>query len=289
MISVQNLEKNYGDFKAVRGLSFSVRKGEIFGIVGANGAGKTTILKSLAGLVEPTSGSITMGGLDSVRDAMAVKKRIGFLPEDSPVYEDMDAESYLRFFAEVHGIEASLAKKRIRELLEALMLEHQGKKLGDMSKGMKRKVMIARSLINDPEVLIYDEPSSGLDPMTSHFILNFVKSLKGKKTVVLSTHNLFQAEALCDNILVLKKGEMAAFGTVEELKQNLGGVMKYAVHYEGIAITRAERCDGHFVARDLDSEHLNEVLRAIASQGGRVLRIDVEESSLEEVFVRMMQ
>ncbi len=222
MIRVKGLRKCYRNYIAVDDLSFEVRRGEVFGLAGPNGAGKTTTLKILAGLIEPTSGKVEIAGLP-INDPK-VKKLIGFLPEESPVYEDMSIKEYLSFFAEIYGIEKNVAKERIKNLMNYLCLSPNGKKLGELSKGNKRKVVIARSLINDPPVLIYDEPASGLDPLTSLYINRLISSMRGKKTVILSTHNLYQAEAICDRVLILKDGKALVCGSVEDLKQKFGNL-----------------------------------------------------------------
>lgn len=197
MITVENLRKTYGDFPAVVGSDFSVESGEVFGIVGPNGAGKTTTLKMLAGLVEPTSGTASVLGFDPEDPEM--RRKLGFLPEESPLYEDMTPRSYLRFFADLYDVPRGVADDRTGAVLDRLDLEYRDRRLGDMSKGMKRKVAIARSLVNDPDLLIYDEPASGLDPLTTNVVLDFVQELRDEdKTVVFSAHNLFHVESICD-------------------------------------------------------------------------------------------
>src|SRR6056297_3458463 len=176
MIRVSGLRKTYGDFAAVVDSSFEVETGEIFGVVGPNGAGKTTTLKMLAGLIEATAGSAEVAGFDAEDPAM--RHRLGFLPEESPLYEDMTPRSYLRFFADLYDVPRDVADDRTDAVLDRLDLEYRGRRLGDMSKGMKRKVAIARSLVNDPELLIYDEPASGLDPLTTNVVLDFVRELR---------------------------------------------------------------------------------------------------------------
>lgn len=193
MIEVETLRKEYGSFTAVEGSSFSVSEGEVFGIIGPNGAGKTTTLKMLSGLIEPTAGSARVAGYDAEDPEM--RTRLGFLPEESPLYEDMTPLSYLSFFADLYDVPTDTATERIHRTLDRLELDHRERRLGDMSKGMRRKVAIARSLVNDPDVLIYDEPASGLDPLTTNYIIEFTRELSDSgKTVVFSAHNLFHVE-----------------------------------------------------------------------------------------------
>jgi ABC-2 type transport system ATP-binding protein len=228
MIAVEDLRKTYGGFPAVVSSSFEVERGEIFGVVGPNGAGKTTTLKMLAGLVEPSSGTATIAGRPA--GAEATRQELGFLPEESPLYEDMTARSYLHFFADLYDVPGDVAEERIEDTLDRLELEHRDRRLGDVSKGMKRKVAIARSLVNDPEVLIYDEPASGLDPLTTNYVLEFTKELsRAGKTVVFSAHNLYHVESVCDRVIIMNRGEVIARGTVPEIRE-AHGVTEYRVY-----------------------------------------------------------
>ncbi|SNQ61653.1 ABC transporter ATP-binding protein [Candidatus Methanoperedens nitratireducens] len=207
-ITVKELRKEYDGFTAVDSINFEIEKGEIFGIVGPNGAGKTTTLKMLSGLITPTRGSISVQGMDIRKDVKTIKQKLGFLPEDSPLYEGMLAWDYLMFFAQIYGVDKTVATGRIKELLLALRLDAPDKKIGEMSKGMQRKVAIARALINDPEYLVMDEMTSGLDPTTSKYLADFVASLKAHgKTIVFSAHNLYQVESLCDHVLIMNRGK----------------------------------------------------------------------------------
>ena len=293
IIEVNGLRKEYGDFVAVDNLSFSVAKGQIFGIVGPNGAGKTTTLKMLASLVRASSGSIYMKGLDISRDAVEIKSFLGFLPEESPLYEGMGVEDYLLFFSELYCIPKDRAKKRIRELLFDLSLNADGKKIGDLSKGMKRKVAIARSLINDPDILIYDEPASGLDPMTSRYITDYVRSLKQSgKTIIFSAHNLFQVESLCDRILILKAGKLVTLGTAEEIRKEYGKI-QYRLEFkvdniEEYIITEVKTVDDDYVVTTNDIDVVNQTTKWVASKGGDIVEMRTIVPSLEEIFLELM-
>ena len=192
---------------------------------GHNGAGKTTLLKIIAGLVAPPSGELSVNGIDVVRAPMALKETLGYLPEESRLYETMTADDYLAFFGEIYGIEKEEISIRTRRLFAVLSLEPNGKKLGEFSKGMKRKTAIARSLIHDPKFLVYDEPTSGLDPMTSRFIAGYLEKLKSEgRTIVLSAHNLYQVEAICDRVMILRRGKVVALGTMDELREQFGSI-----------------------------------------------------------------
>ncbi|SNR31993.1 ABC transporter ATP-binding protein [Halorubrum vacuolatum] len=234
MIEVRGLKKTYGGFAAVADSTFSVAEGEVFGIVGPNGAGKTTTLKMLAGLIEPTNGEARVAGFDSTDPEM--RQQLGFLPEESPLYEEMTPRSYLRFFADLYAVPRDVATERVETTLDRLSLDHRERRLGDMSKGMKRKVAIARSLVNDPDVVIYDEPASGLDPVTTNTVLEFTRELRAEgKTVVFSAHNLHQVESVCDRVIIMNEGRIVARGSVEEIRDRHGETTYHV--YTDVSVT----------------------------------------------------
>jgi len=293
MIEVNGLRKEYGEFVAVDRLSFSVEKGEIFGIVGPNGAGKTTTLKMLSGLVHPTAGSLQINGIDISVDPVRVKSILGFLPEESPLYEGMYVGDYLLFFSELYDVDGYIARKRIDSLLKDLSLNAAGKRIGDLSKGMRRKVAIARSLINDPELLIYDEPGSGLDPMTSRFITEYIRSLKKNgKTIIFSAHNLYQMEKLCDRILIIKDGKQVILGSVAEIRKEHSKVL-YRLEFmvddlADLCIEGVKRLQDRFVLVTADMGTVNEVTGRVVTNGGRIIEMRTMEPALEEVFLELM-
>ena len=284
MIAARDLRKEYGDFVAVHGSTFSVDRGEVFGVIGPNGAGKTTTLKMLAGLLDPTGGEATIAGLDTGDPAM--RKRLGFLPEESPLYEEMTPISYLEFFADLYDVPPSRASGRIHETLDRLELVHRERKLGDMSKGMKRKVAIARSLINDPDVLIYDEPASGLDPLTTNYVIEFTEELASAgKTIVFSAHNLFHVESICDRVAIMNEGRIVARGDLDQLQAEYGET-RYHV-YTTVEVPDAVRVNGHYERVVASMDAVEETRTAAADAGGEVVDIRTEESSLEEVFLNV--
>ncbi|WP_370574936.1 ATP-binding cassette domain-containing protein [Methanomethylovorans sp.] len=293
MIEVEGLRKEYGEFVAVDRLSFSVEKGEIFGIVGPNGAGKTTTLKMLSGLVHPTAGSIQINGIDISVDPVRVKSILGFLPEESPLYEGMYVEDYLLFFGELYDIDKHIARKRITALLTDLSLNAAGKRIGDLSKGMRRKVAIARSLINDPKLLIYDEPGSGLDPMTSRFITEYIRSLKKNgKTIIFSAHNLYQMEKLCDRILIIKDGKQVTLGSASQIRKEHSKVL-YRLEFmvedlADLCIEGVKRLEDRFVLVTADMGAVNEITGRVVTNGGRIIEMRTIEPALEEVFLELM-
>jgi ABC-2 type transport system ATP-binding protein len=284
VIAVEDLRKEYGDFVAVEGSTFDVDPGEIFGVVGPNGAGKTTTLKMCAGLVEPSGGTATVAGHDVSDPEM--RRSLGFLPEESPLYEEMTPRSYLRFFADLYDVPRETGDERAGAALDRLSLDIRDRRLGDMSKGMKRKVAIARSLVNDPDVLVYDEPASGLDPLTTDAVLEFTRELADDgRTVLFSAHNLYHVESVCDRVVIMNEGEIIARGTVPEIRA-AHGETTYRVHTTVPVEGSTEAGDRHVVeAADMDGV---ERTRAAAREaGGEVVDIRTEESSLEEVFLSL--
>ncbi|MGA9086150.1 MAG: ATP-binding cassette domain-containing protein [Methanoregula sp.] len=292
MITASGLTKRYDGFTALDDVSFSFPEAGIFGIVGHNGAGKTTLLKIIAGLVPPSAGELSVNGIDVVRAPMALKETLGYLPEESRLYETMTADEYLAFFGEIYGIEKEEIAVRTRRLFAVLSLEPNGKKLGEFSKGMKRKTAIARSLIHDPKFLVYDEPTSGLDPMTSRFIAEYLGKLKSEgRTIVLSAHNLYQVEAICDRVMILRRGKVVALGTMDELREQFGSIT-YTIWFfapDPSLIDRHTvpyRQDERGLACDAgDMAGLEAVSAAITVAGGRVERIESRYPSLEEMLV----
>ncbi|WP_224336784.1 ABC transporter ATP-binding protein [Haloprofundus halobius] len=292
MITVEGLRKEYGGFVAVEGSSFEVGEGEIFGVVGPNGAGKTTTLKMLSGLIEPTAGEATVAGYDAVDPKM--RSSLGFLPEESPLYEDMTPRSYLRFFADLYDVPRAEAIRRSEETLDRLDLEHRDRRLGDMSKGMKRKVAIARSLVNDPDVLIYDEPASGLDPLTTNYVLEFTQELAAAgKTVLFSAHNLYHVESVCDRVIIMNRGQIVARGTVAEIRKRHGRTT-YRV-FTTVPVEGAERVEDSTTPADAMRTRYRRVVGDMAaveavraeaeSNGGEIADIRTEEPSLEALFL----
>jgi ABC-2 type transport system ATP-binding protein len=292
VITADHLIKRYDGFCALDDVSFSFPGAGIFGIVGHNGAGKTTLLKMIAGLITPTSGELCVNGIDVVRDPVALKETLGYLPEESRLYETMTAEDYLAFFGEIYGIDKKEITIRTHQIFAALSLETSGKKLGEFSKGMKRKAAIARSLIHDPKFLVYDEPTSGLDPMTSRFIAGYLRRLKEEgRTIVLSAHNLYQVEAICDQVMILRRGKVVALGTMDELREQFGSIT-YTIWFAHADPSRLDRQmvpyrqDDRGLACDAgDMAGLNACSAAIAAAGGRVERIESRYPSLEEMLV----
>lgn len=223
-IVVENLTKIYGTQRAVDNITFRVKTGEVLGFLGPNGAGKTTTMKAITTYLIPNEGTIKVGEFSISEQPDEIKKRIGYLPESNPLYQEMPVIDYLRFVAELQGIEKAKVNDRLREMVDICGLEgEKHKKISELSKGYKQRVGLAQALIHDPEVLILDEPTSGLDPNQIVEIRELIKKIGRKKTVILSSHILAEVEATCDRIMIINKGKIVADGTSEELRKHAQG------------------------------------------------------------------
>ncbi|MXX76144.1 MAG: ABC transporter ATP-binding protein [Holophagales bacterium] len=296
MIAVSDLTKHYGAIRAVDGISFEVRRGDVLGFLGPNGAGKTTAMKMITGFLEPDRGSIAVAGIDVAADRLAVSRRIGYLPEDAPAYGEMTVEAFLRFIAEARELEA--ADEAIEAVLGTAHLGSvRGQTIETLSKGYKRRVGLAQALIHDPDVLILDEPTDGLDPNQKAVVQDLISSLSSDRCIVLSTHILDEAERVCNRAVILSEGRILVDSTPEDLVSQAPGhnAVRFRVT-EGDAeevaarLAEAEWCAS---ARVLPSDvveveprdgenRLNDVLAAIGEH--RVADVRVREGRLDELF-----
>ncbi|WP_042699926.1 ABC transporter ATP-binding protein [Thermococcus sp. PK] len=296
-IEVENLSKSYGNFKAVDELSFEVYKGEIFGFLGPNGAGKTTTILSMLGLIIPDKGTIKILGNDVFREPIKVKEKIGFLPENATLYEELTAWRNLEFFANFYSFSKQEKEKRIKELLKLVGLwEVRYRKVKAFSKGMKQRLLLAQALINDPEVLILDEPTSGLDPEGAYLVKSIVREERKKgKTVFFSSHILSEVEELSDRVGIIVKGKLRALGTLEEIKKEFMELEGYEIKVETkqalpeielseiIRMQRVSENKAIIFAKEDIREQLSELL---AKKGITIVNLEVEEPSLEDVFLK---
>jgi ABC-2 type transport system ATP-binding protein len=316
-IEAQELRRTYkthtGTFRrrlkeveAVRGVSFEIEQGELFGLLGPNGAGKTTTIKMLITLLLPTSGSARVLGLDVVKEAQEVRKRIGYVfGGERGVYERLSGYDNLRYFAELYGVPPNVQKPRIEELLELVGLKgREHERAEGYSRGMKQRLHVARGLLHDPDVLFLDEPTIGLDPVGARELRSTIASLTaGGKTVLLTTHYMFEADALCDRIAVISKGKIVAEGTPADLKRGVdqGSVLEVEVYgVEDRTIERVRGLDG-VMAVSVEEREQTQVLvvqtRAEAEltsailghlNGGQVGRISQREPTLEDAYVALV-
>jgi ABC-2 type transport system ATP-binding protein len=295
-LQVNNLTKVYGSQLAVRDISFSIQKGEIVGFLGPNGAGKSTTMKIATSYLPPTSGSILVNGIDVATAPMEIKKIIGYLPEHNPLYLDMYVHEYLHFVCRVYGINGSMAKARIAEMIELCGLtKEQNKRIESLSKGYRQRVGLAQALIHNPEVLILDEPTSGLDPNQILEIRKLIKQISVNKTVILSTHIMQEVQALCDRVIVINMGEIVADDTLDNLLRKRQSVNALLVEWEG-TVTGDElkevsgvlevTCDGKIfrITSHPDVDVRAELFKLSASKGLSLLSLKQEGNTLEEIF-----
>ncbi len=218
MIQVENLKKHYGPTQALAGVTFEVPRGEVLGFVGPNGAGKTTTMKILTGFLYPDEGSARLGGLDVLEQPLETRKLVGYLPESNPLYMEMSVLSYLRFAADIRGVERRYRKAAVDKVVKDCGLAGvSGKDIGELSKGYKQRVGLAQAMIHDPDILILDEPTSGLDPNQIVEIRNLIKKIGQERTVILSTHYLQEVEASCDRVIIIHRGRIVADDKLERL------------------------------------------------------------------------
>jgi ABC-2 type transport system ATP-binding protein len=223
-ITVENLSKSYGTQKAVDNISFKVKTGEVVGFLGPNGAGKSTTMKMITCYMASASGNIDLDGLSVDNDSIEIRKRIGYLPENNPIYMEMPVIEYLRFCAEIQGVPKDLIPERLHLMIEKCGIDSEKhKNINELSKGFRQRVGLAQAMIHDPEVLILDEPTTGLDPNQIVEIRKLIKDLGKEKTVILSSHILSEVEATCDRILIINRGRIVADGSSETLRQQAQG------------------------------------------------------------------
>jgi ABC-2 type transport system ATP-binding protein len=283
MLVADGLGKRYGSVVAVDGIAFEVPAGRIVGLVGNNGAGKTTTLKMLCGVLEPTSGSATVAGRPTLE--AEARRAIGFLPEESPLYDDQTPLQYLAFFARLYGLGRRDAEERPHLLLKELRLDepYWMRPIGQLSKGSARKVAIARALLHDPAVLILDEPASGLDPATRRELDHVLSDLRSQgKAILLSAHNLKQVEELCDDIVLLHAGRVAARGSLAALRKQMGEP-RYRLHASHAFPGSAPRGSIHAgeFSRLADVE---QAMEAVRSAGGSVLDLESLPPTLDDIL-----
>ena len=305
MIEVKDLTKNYGTFPAVKRVSFSIGKGEVVGLLGPNGAGKTTIMKVLTCYHYPDGGTATLNGFDVVREPLAVKRQIGYLPEMAPVYTDLNVYEYLNFIAEARGIGAAERKRRIEETAaECGLSSVLYKEIGNLSKGYRQRTGLAQAIIHKPEILILDEPTTGLDPNQIIEIRNLIQNIGKEKTVLLSTHILQEVEAVCDRVLIVNDGLIVAEGTTEEIGKSLKGEptlhLVLATAADGVAeslkecaavtaVRSAEAKNGltAFTVQLTSEDAAPEVFDWAVKNRCRIAEMYLEKIGLEDIFIRL--
>jgi ABC-2 type transport system ATP-binding protein len=300
MIRVENLTKDYGSRRAISNLNFEAEQGEVVGFLGPNGAGKTTTMRILTGYMPPTDGTAIVAGYDVVEESLEVRKRVGYVPETVPLYTDMTAVDYLEFMADLRRIPNS--KERAYETLKMVGLENRAESyIGNLSKGMRQRVGLAQALIHQPEVLILDEPTIGLDPAQVVEVRNVIKSLGKQRTVLLSTHILSEAQQICDRVLIINKGKIIAEDTPENLQARLTGSERVSLQVRGETdelpkVLSKIKGVQHVEAKPNGSLEFQfapgqdvrpEVARTVIKAGYDLLEMRPVGMSLEEIFLEL--
>lgn len=301
MIEISHLTKCYGDRNAIENLSFSVKKGEVVGFLGPNGAGKTTTMKIITGFMAPTSGSVTMAGYDVFESPLEVKKRIGYLPETPPIYGDMVVQEYLDFVARLKGVEGARVPKLVDRAIEKTQLGQVRKRLiQNLSKGFRQRVGLAQAIVSDPEILILDEPTVGLDPRQVAEIRSLLQELRGSHTIILSTHILPEVQATCERVIIINRGKIVAEDTLAGLSQKLRGSSSIHVRVRRNATDLAAslRQLSGVSAVDVSGQSLRvhntgteDVIEAIAeaavTKKAGLLEMSQPEAGLEDIFIQL--
>lgn len=304
MIQVDGLTKYYGARAAIRDVSFRISSGEVVGFLGLNGAGKTTTLKILAAVLLPSSGTVRIDGLDVARAPQTLKQRIGYLPEEPPLYDEMTVGSYLRFVAELHGVSAARAPAAVEAVEERTDVRSVHRELlGSLSHGYRQRVGVAQALVHGPSILLLDEPSKGLDPAQIIEMRALLRGLRGTHTVLVSSHILPEIAQTCDRLMVVRDGELVAQGTEHELEQRLGGSGSVLVQVRGaasaaeaalrgvpgvrgVSVVSGEEDRVELLA-DAPEESRPAIARALIAAGLDLLRLDVGQDRLESLFLRL--
>lgn len=293
-IEVSQVTKYYGKQAALKNVSFSVKRGEVLGFLGPNGAGKSTMMKIITCYLPPSAGAVTVAGHDIHDDGLNVRRKVGYLPENNPLYPEMYIREYLYFVAGIYGVRKR--RDRVEEIIETVGLTPEShKRIGALSKGYRQRVGLAQALIHDPEVLILDEPTSGLDPNQLDDIRKLIKRIGKEKTVLLSTHIMQEVEAICSRAIIIKLGEIVADSPVSELK-SVADKEVYFLHLDQrIPMSKITRLKGVLDAKEVEKgrykitaqkgESLGSALTLLAAnQGCTILEMKKEERRLEDVF-----
>lgn len=306
MIKAEHLSKNFGDFKALDDVSFTINAGEIVGLLGPNGAGKTTTLRILTGFFNPTLGQVRYNDLDMVDDSLKIRQKIGFLPENNPLYEDLKVGEYLTYAAQMHGLPKNKIKAAVSKVIDTCGLKDRvNQEIGTLSKGFKQRVGLAQALVHDPEILILDEPTEGLDPNQRIEIRDLIKKIGSQKTVILSSHVLSEVDATCNRVLIISQGKIVASGTPDELKSQSATQTKIFVKVEGPldqiveAVKKIEgveriisaKNEGNLCSLEIETTSDKEVrkplVQMILDHNWQLLEINKQEKSLEDIFVKL--
>ena len=300
MITVQSLTKDYGPKRAIENLNFTADKGEVLGFLGPNGAGKTTTIRILTGFMPPTSGVAQIGGHDVVEDSLEVRKLVGYMPETVPLYDDMRVYDYLKYMGQLRHLDN--LEDRVEDVLEKIgLLDRSESLIKNISKGMRQRVGLGQALIHEPEVLILDEPTIGLDPKQIREVRNLIQEIGKERTVLLSTHILSEAQQICDRVIIINKGHIVAEDAPENLQNRLSSSRKVSVRVGADpekAVELIKKVEG-VVSIDLnhngliqfenpsDQDPRAEVAKLLVEKGFDLLELTPEAVNLEDIFLKL--
>ena len=300
MIEVSHVSRNFGDFRAVNDVSFSIPTGQIVGLLGPNGAGKTTTMRMITGFLAPSSGTITIDGIDICENPVEAKKKIGYMPESAPLYGEMIVEDYLKYIAQIHGQDP--AQKVPALCKECGLKEVMSKNIAELSRGNRQRVSLAHALMNDPEILILDEPTSGLDPNQVEDVRAIIREIGKTRTVIVSTHILSEVETLCSRAIIISGGKVVADSSIENLKNSIGSSTTIFVEFGGNVKTAEEAArkvngvanvssnkieNGHneLVISVAGTEEIRpELVKKFVESGCDLYSIAMQSNTLEDVF-----
>ena len=304
MLTIKNLRKSFGDFKALDDVNLHINEGEIFGFIGPNGAGKSTTMRIISGLLKADSGEVFVDGVDAIRDNKKLKEKIGYMPDYIGVYDNLTALEYLEFYGSIYGVLGKPARKRALELLELVNLKEKANlNVDKLSRGMKQRLSLARALMHDPKVLILDEPSSGMDPRARFEMKGILRSLqKLDKTVIISSHILVELGEICDRVGIIDKGRIVTQGTIDEIMAEAGGSNVIEVNVidnieEASNIINSQKgiqnlkIDGKSIIANLNGgeEDAYNLLKILINNNVKVSSFRRKEGNLEDLFIQITE
>lgn len=301
MIEVNQLCKNYGERKAIHNLNFKIEKGDVVGFLGPNGAGKSTTMKIITGFMAPTSGEAKVCGYDVFENPIEVKKRIGYLPEVPPLYTDMSVENYLRYVVNLKQVPLSKHKSLVdRALIKAQLLSVRSRLIKNLSKGFKQRVGIAQALVSDPEVLVLDEPTVGLDPKQVSEIRDLIKELRGEHTIILSTHILPEVQATCNKVIIIHHGQIVAqdsIDQIEKLNQNsliltvktkkASSLERHLQNMTGVREIEMITANHYRLKLNEEEDLIEKIASEVIRSGSGLLELTPSKANLEDVFLKL--
>ncbi len=308
MIELKNITKYYGDFPAVTDISFKIEKGEIVGLLGPNGAGKSTTMKMITGFMPPTSGELTVGGNDIVSQSIEARRKIGYLPETVPLYTDMTVYSYIEYMGMLRGLSKKNIKSKVDNVIEICKLgDYRNSLISKLSKGFRQRVGISQAIIHEPEVLVLDEPTIGIDPNQVVETRQLIKNLSGEHTLILSSHILPEVSSICERVLIIHEGEIAASDTIENLSSLMSGKNKIEADIIGSPqsiVTELEKINDvksvqfsinksssefstFSIESEINSDIRSEIAKIIINNDWGLIRLQSMGMSLEDIFLQI--